>query len=405
MGKNNNNQKGTAIQMNIALLIPTLSGGGAERVAQIIGDYYIEKGNNVYYFLAGTSAEQVYPVKGQVIQTGIRCCLHNNIYGDMQALVKLIKSSLLMRKWKKKYKVDVAISFMEEFNYLNILSKGREKVITRVCTILSQMVSERYNFLHKQKVVHFFYRKADKIVVMSGYAKRDMYENYGIPMNKMIRIPNPVLTTSTYDTDRSRQYGDNVIVTVGRLEPEKQHERIIRAFSSVYAQERTAQLLILGTGSKEGYLKNIAVKYGVEKNVIFAGFQSDVAHYLRNSKVFVMASRLEGFPNSMLEAMANGLPVITTDAPGGCREIVGKKSDSGECMGIEYCQYGILTPHISGRLHINGELERAESLLGQAMLELLQNDELYEKYSKCAYKRAAMYDVERVMTIWNCLLE
>ena len=115
-------EKGTVIHMNIALLIPTLSGGGAERVAQIIGDYYVEKGNNVYYFLSGTSAEQVYPVKGQVIQTGIKCCLQNNVYGDIQILPKLVKSSLLMRKWKKKYKIDVALSFMEErkSNYQNL---------------------------------------------------------------------------------------------------------------------------------------------------------------------------------------------------------------------------------------------------------------------------------------------
>lgn len=397
-------EKGTVIHMNIALLIPTLSGGGAERVAQIIGDYYVEKGNNVYYFLSGTSAEQVYPVKGQVIQTGIKCCLQNNVYGDIQILPKLVKSSLLMRKWKKKYKIDVALSFMEEFNYLNILSREREKVITRICTILSQMVEERYNFLYHRKMVRFFYTKADRVVVMSDYAKMDMHVNYGIPFRKMVKIPNPSVISGSYNGDMDWQYGDKVIVTVGRLEPEKQQERIIRAFSGVCAFEQTARLLILGSGSKEGYLKSIAQKYHVEKNVIFVGFQSNVAYYLQNSKVFVLASRLEGFPNSMIEAMANGLPVITTDCPGGCREIVGRKKESGECKDIEYCQYGVLTPHISGRMRVSGELEKEEKLLGQAMLELLRDEELCDKYSKRSYKRAAMYDVRNVMKIWEHLL-
>lgn len=390
--------------MNIALLIPTLSGGGAERVAQIIGDYYVEEGNNVYYFLAGTSAEQVYPVKGQVIHTGIKCCLQNNVYGDIQILLKLVLSSLLMRKWKKKYKIDVAISFMEEFNYLNILSRGKERVITRICTILSQMVEERYNFLYHRKMVHFFYTKSDKVVVMSDYAKRDMYANYGIPFRKMVKIPNPSVISDSYNESMDWQYGDKVIVTVGRLEPEKQQERIIRAFSYVCALEQTARLLILGSGSKEEYLKSIAQKYHVEKNITFAGFRSNVAYYLQNSRVFVLASRLEGFPNSMIEAMVNGLPVITTDCPGGCREIVGRKKDSGKCKDIEYCRYGVLTPHISGRMRVNGELEKEEKFLGQAMLELLRNEELHDKYSKRSYKRAAMYDAKNIMKIWGHII-
>lgn len=64
--------------MNIAILIQTLGGGGAERVAQIIGDYYVEQGHNVYYFLGDTDIKQVYPVKGQIVNTGIKSCGSNN---------------------------------------------------------------------------------------------------------------------------------------------------------------------------------------------------------------------------------------------------------------------------------------------------------------------------------------
>lgn len=404
MGKSNNNQKGAAIQMNIALLIPTLGGGGAERVAQIIGDYYVAQGNNVYYFLSHTSVKPVYQVKGQVIDTGIESCLLNNVFGNMQALEKLILASLQMRKWKRKYKINAAISFMEEFNYLNILSKGRERVITRVCTILSQE-GEWVNFLFRKDMVHFFYPKSDVIVVMSDYAKEDMHSNFGVPMKKMVKIPNPVLAVDRNNPSADWEYGDKVIVTVGRLAPEKQQERIIRAFSYVAERDQEARLLILGTGPKEGYLKNTARRCKVEKNVIFAGFRSNVAYYLNNSKVFVMASRLEGFPNGMIEAMENGLPVITTGAPGGCSEIVGKRSGSGVCTDIEYCPYGILTPHISGQMRIGSELEREELLLGQAMLELLSNKELCEKYSRRSRKRASMYHVEKIMGLWNRLLQ
>ncbi len=390
--------------MNIALLIPTLTGGGAERVAQLIGNYYVDRGNKVYYFLADTPIRQVYPVKGQIVNTGIKSCLSNNIYGDIQIVQKLIMASFQMKKLKKKYKIDVAVSFMEEFNYINILSKGREKVITRICTILSAR-GEWADFFQHRNLIHFFYPKADKVVVMSNYAKEDMYRNYGVPINKMVKIPNAVRTTNDDVLSLDWQYGDKTVITVGRLVSEKQQERIIRAFSYVNKYEKDARLLILGTGAKEKYLKVIVGKCGLEGRVIFAGFQRDVVFYLKNSKVFVLASRLEGFPNSMVEAMANGLPVVTTDSPGGCGEIVGRKRNRGKCEDIEYCPFGILTPYISGKERMEGDLEEKELLLGKAILELLENNNLREKYSKQSLRRASMYSIEKVMDKWDKLLQ
>lgn len=389
--------------MNIAILIPELGGGGAERVSQTIGNYYVEKGHNVYYFLADMAVRQVYPVKGKVIHTGIKSCTENNSFGSMQIIAKLVKSSFEMRKLKKKYKIDVAISFMEEFNYINILSKGREKVITRICIILSE-TEDLSGTLYDKHVISFFYNRADKVIVLCNSAKDDMYKNYGIAKKKMVKIPNPAIMIDTCNWKIDWEYGEKVIITVGRLEGQKQQERIIRAFSYVNAHDKATRLLILGAGPNEAFLKRISRKYGLEDRIIFTGFRSNIAYYLKNSKVFVMASRVEGVPNSMLEAMACGLPVVTTDSPGGCGELVGKKKISEACSDLQYCPYGILTPHISGKVQLDSELEKEELLLGQAMLELLNNEQLYEKYSRRSLKRASMYNIERVMKKWDKLL-
>ena len=389
--------------MNIAILIPELGGGGAERVSQIVGDYYVEKGHNVYYFLADMAVRQVYTVKGKVIHTGIKSCTENNSFGYMQVFAKLMKSSFKMRKLKKKYKIDVAISFMEEFNYINILSKGTEKVITRICATLSQ-TEELTGILYDKYVVRFFYNRADRVIVLCDYAKDDMYRNYRVARKKMVKVPNPALIIDICGLEKEWEYGDKVIVAVGRLGWQKQHERIIRALSYVNAHDKAAKLLILGAGPNEAFLKRTSTKYGLEDRIIFTGFRSNIAYYLKNSKVFVMASKGEGVPNSMLEAMACGLPVVTTDSPGGCGELVGKKKISEACSDIQYCPYGILTPHISGKVQLDSELEKEELLLGQAMLELLSNEQLYEKYSRRSLKRASMYNIERVMKKWDKLL-
>lgn len=389
--------------MNLGILIPELGGGGAERVAQIIGDYYVEKGNNVYYFLADMPVKQVYPVKGQIIHTGIKTCVSNNVFGNMQLWGKLLKSSYQMKKWKKKYEIDVAISFMEEFNYINILSKGREKVITRVCVVLSQQ-TDLSGALYNKNVVSFFYNKADRVIVLCDYAKDDMYRNYGIAMKRMVKIPNPALRMDVNDSEIAWDYGDKVIVTIGRLTHQKQQERIIRAFSYVSEHVKEARLLILGVGAKEGYLKNTIAKCGLKDKVVLMGFKTNIGFYLKHSKVFVLASQVEGMPNSMLEAMACGLPIVTTDSPGACGELVGKKKNRGDCIDIQYCSYGVLTPHITGEAPIENVLDKRELLLGKAMLEVLDNAELWERYSRRSLKRAAMYNIEKVMQRWNKLV-
>lgn len=390
--------------MNIAILIHALGGGGAERVAQIIGDYYVENGNNVYYFLGDTSVEQVYPVKGKVINTGVKSCTSGNDDKILKVLAKLLAASFRMRRYKRRYKIDVAISFLEEFNYLNILSKGKERVITRICSVLSRC-SVYEGILYREDIVTFFYSLADKVVVLSNDAIKDMHENYHIPLKKMVKIPNPVMQPAVSLSQSDWEYGNKVIVTVGRLSVEKQQERIIRAFSYVYMHDNKARLLILGSGPSEKYLKNICRKYNLSESVIFTGFQKNIGDYLRKSKVFVLASEVEGMPNSMLEAMANGVPVVTIDSPGACAEILGRKRSLEKCKDIEYCPYGILTPYITGKVKNWNDLDEEEILLGRAMLELLNDIKLHEKYGNRSLKRASMYNLEKIMSKWERILK
>lgn len=386
--------------MNIAILIPTLTGGGAERVAQVIGNYYAERGNKVYYFIADTDIRQAYPVKGEVVQTGIKSCMSGTA-SDILRMIKLFLSSLRIRKLKIKYRIEVAISFMEEFNYLNVLSKGREKVIVRICTILSR--EDLKGFLYKRKIVRFFYSKADKVIVMSCYALNEMRCHYGISKKKLVKIPNPIMDFR--ESERNAvlwEFGTKAVLCVGRLEPVKQQERIIRAFSYVVQKENQARLVILGKGCQLGYLQRLCEKYKIEGKVIFEGFTNELPYFYHNARVFVMASKAEGFPNSMIEAMSYGVPIVTTDSLGACGEIVGKEKAAGKVDEISYCRYGILTPDIqSEKLKVNSELTEQEILLGKAMLEVLTNDKIYERYHMQSYKRADMFRTDKVMKKWE----
>lgn len=111
------------------------------------------------------------------------------------------------------------------------------------------------------------------------------------------------------------------IVTVANLRPEKGHDVLIDAFASLGATHPGIELLIVGAGTCEGELRSLAVARGVAARVQFLGHRDDVAEILAGCDIFVLPSRSEAFPNSVMEAMTAGLPVIAT-AVGGVPELI-----------------------------------------------------------------------------------
>lgn len=384
--------------MNIAIMIPELGGGGAEKVAQRLGRHYKDQGNQVYYFVLDTHQRRVFSVEGEIVNTGLTSCIVDVNHGIREVIWRLLVSSNKIRALKRHYKIDASISFMEECNYLNILSQRGEKVIVRVCTILSQR-EDLNPYLCSEKMISFFYSLPCRIVVLSRYAVEEMTQHYHISGKKLTLIPNMSDGNLFKKDQNSTLYGKHCIVAVGRLDPVKQQERLIRAFSYVVDKVTDAELLIVGTGPNERYLKGLCRKYKIEDKVHFLGFQRDVAKFLCMSKVFVMSSVVEGFPNSMIEAMSCGIPVVSVDCPGGCADILGEKIQR---CGYWMCRYGILTPRMPReRVKTNEDITKEESILGRAIVEILTNEKLQRKYSIASQVRADMYRADKVIKKWD----
>lgn len=382
--------------MNIAILIPTLSMGGAERVAAFVGNYYQKKGHKVYYFLLANSGHPFFAVQGEIVKS--HSFLSVSGQNNSQNVREMLFAAKAFKKLKKQYEIEIAISFMEACNFINICSRGREKVFVSVRTVLSER-TENTEFLLSKRWIRMLYKRANRIITVSNYVKKDLSEKYGIPAGKIVAIPNAAVCRESVRKENFLwEYGEKAIICIGRFDPIKQQERAIRAFSYVYENQSDARLILIGDGKQKNYLKSTCKRMGLEKGVIFAGTSSDVGYFFRHARALIMPSRVEGFPNVMVEAMAYGVPVITTDSYGGCGEIVGKTKSSGE---IQYCKYGILTPRIEGRILKQEELAREEKLLGIAMLRLLTDDALHKKYCNKARKRAKDFSEERVMALWD----
>ena len=134
------------------------------------------------------------------------------------------------------------------------------------------------------------------------------------------------------------------------------------------------------------------------------GFQKDIKTYLAMASVFVAASVVEGFPVSTVEAMTCGVPIVTTDSPGGYADILGKRLQLEQ--GYWFCQYGILTPRMPAeRLCPEEPLTEEELTLGKALTTMLKDESLWNRYVAASGERAKAYDKEKIFMQWDRIIQ
>jgi glycosyltransferase involved in cell wall biosynthesis len=189
-------------------------------------------------------------------------------------------------------------------------------------------------------------------------------------------VPNPVR-----DMRRFARNGPpaGCIVAVARLAPEKGLDILIRAFARIAGEISGWRLLIVGEGPERESLADLAETLGVAPRVQFRGWVAEPADVLANADLFVMSSRYEGFPNALLEAMACGLPVIST-ACAGPQEIITHEHD------------GILIP-------VN-----SVDALTATMRRLIQDEELRTRLGRNARAVSTRYSVDAIAQRWDAVL-
>lgn len=290
-----------------------------------------------------------------------------------------LKRSLLgikpLRSLIKTYKPDVMISFGL---YSNI----------RVCQAalylpVKVLVSERGNAARFQGgyrlLLSFALGRADKIVFQSEAAKRAYPSNLN---GKGVVIPNALFKGDIPNGANSTW--DNRIVSVGRIHPDKNFSLLIEAFSKIAADFPQIQLVIYGEeekGNKGAYLEELkqqAASLKLSDRIIFAGQSSNIGKEILGSRLFVLSSVLEGMPNALIEAMACGIPCITTDFKPGCaNEIVDNQNN------------GIIVP------------PESPIAMADAMRMLLKNNEFSRYIARNATKIRDRLSTEVILGKWK----
>jgi len=292
-------------------------------------------------------------------------------------ILKIVNLARLIRQNKP----DVVFSLLSSTNATLILAKLLSRMKCKL--IVSEHTHPSINLKNEiyggvtKIFIKKLYPKADKIIAVSEGIKQDLVQNFQLSKDKIEVIYNPADIKEIEAL--SRESAEHplfkvqipVIVSVGRLTRQKGYPYLLRAFS-ILRKSRASKLLIIGDGEDRTKLIEMTMKLGIEGDIEFFGFQANPFKYMAKSSLFVLSSLYEGFGNVIVEAMALGLPVISTDCPSGPSEIIEDKKN------------GILVP------------VKDEKTMAEAILQVLSNHQLSKELGENAVKRASYFHIDNI---------
>lgn len=387
----------------ILFVISTLTGGGAERV---VSNLTLEMCKYVDIdILVNSVSEQDYPVEGNIISLGMKPRRYKNIWYQLRAFYKRF---ITLRKLKRRNNYCACISILDSANIANILTgKKYCDIILTEHNTLSECNTLEFKLLI-DPLIKILYNRANKIVCVSKGVEQDLIDNFNIDFTKTCTIYNGFVEKTDMDTNiRAKKYK---VVTIGRLEYQKGHIHLIRAFSEVVSKYPEAMLYIIGEGSLRSELKRLVYKLGLDANVIFCGFSADPNVLLKDADIFVLSSVFEGFGNVLIEAMQLGVPVVSTDYPYGAREILTADINLTTSLtgndNYEIAQYGILTPVCSGSRDFESiTIQTEEHILANAIQLLFKDRNLRNNLALQGMKRAQDFAIAHIVDQWRELLD
>lgn len=355
------------MKRKILFFLYRLAGGGAERTTiNIINN--LDKDKFDVVLVLGTSNNNDY---GDLLEPNVRVKILNS--------KKLRYSIFKLRRIIRKEKPDLLFSTINENNILLLLAKFvalyRKPVIVREASHRTE--SGNVSVINRIITSILYNRLSSSIVALSEGVKGDLVDNFKISKDKIKVIYNPIEIDKIKKmsvervTDFKQEDDEKVIIAVGRLTEAKDYRTLLRAFKIV-SENVKSKLIILGKGKLEEELKNLCDHFGVSEKVLFLGFKSNPYKYMKTSDLFVLSSRWEGFGHVIVEAMATGIPVISTDCKSGPKEIINDK-------------YGVLVP-VSDFKKLSSEI-----------IKMLNNDDKRNRLSKLGYERSKKFHVKKII--------
>jgi len=291
--------------VKILFYIHSLSTGGAERTVAYLSKYFVKKSHQVTIIL--NTNKIFYDVDERVK-------IHTLDYKKGSRLQQVISRIKLFRSAVREYNPDVVICLMYTAIFYTLF-------INRKIKVIGSERSNPGNDLFFNKIIKkYLFRKADGIIFQTQLAQQFYSKRI---INKSKVIPNAIGNEHVYKVDSSKiSNRRKIISSIGRLSESKDYKTLLQAFNIVLKSYPEYQLHIYGDGDLKEDLVSYVVKNRLKENVKFMGVDQEAIIKIADTTCYVLSSISEGMPNSLIEALAIGLPCISTDCDFGPKDLI-----------------------------------------------------------------------------------
>lgn len=346
----------------ILFVMYCMSAGGAERVTAHQANYWAEHGQKVGIITYDNEPSH-YPLHPdvQLFRNNLATVSKNKL----DAVRNNLKRAFILRGLFQKLRPTAVLAVMEEVNMVTcVASIGLpHRLIVYDVANPAYYGESRLRRWFKQMC----YKIADVLIVQT-HGVKSAYAGFNLPI-EVLRNPLPTPPKLTID------YNNRVIVSVGRLDAMKNLALIVKAFALVNAPDW--EVRIFGAGPEQQNLENLIVELGLKSRVFLKGLSKNIYSELEKASIFAFGSKMEGYPNALLEGLSAGLATLSSDCPYGPSEIITDGKN------------GLLVPN------------NDEKAFASALQRLIDNVDLREKLGQEAAKVADDLSIEKIMKEWE----
>ncbi len=356
----------------ITFIVSDLGSGGAQRVLTTIANSWATQGRSVCVITLADANRDFFPLHPSITRR-IVGGIHDSKY-PWEAIWMNLRRMILLRRCLRETQSSFVVSFVGTTNIITLLATlglGIRVVISERNDPARQSLGRVWDFLRWT-----MYRFADRVTANSKGVLKTL-ETF-VPSHKLAYVPNPL---SIPEQNEAMPIHPPTILAVGRLYPQKGYDILLPAFARAASNFPEWRLNILGEGPLKETLARQTEELTIQNRVNWLGRSENPFYHYRSSDIFVLSSRHEGMPNSMLEAMACEMPIIVTDASPGPLEY------------IEHEQTGLVVP-----------AENIQSL-ADALQRLMKDPHLRLRLGQKARERVSDCELSHVLQIWERVLD
>ncbi|WP_409079795.1 glycosyltransferase family 4 protein [Pusillimonas sp. SM2304] len=361
------------------MVIHSLSGGGAERVAADLSAYWVQRGYKVTLVTQADASTDAYPLHADVKRYALGTAAPSS--GRLSAALANIRRVWRLRRLIKRERPTVVLGMMTTSSVLAVVAARGQPcrvIATEHTHPPSQELSEMWLRLRR-----WAYPQAAAVVALTSGTAEWLARH--VPGSRLTVIPNavrwPLESTEPVIEPPPRQ-GRYRILAVGRLHPHKGFDLLIRAFREIAGHFPDWDLVILGEGDCRGELQAQIDDADLAARISMPGRVGNVADWYVQSDLYVLSSRVEGLSNTLLEAMASGLAPVAFDCETGPREIIRNGID------------GVLVSPADDN-----------EALAAHLSDMMAHPEQREAYARRAVDVRDRFSTTRVMALWGNLFE